>query len=267
LGSTSLADLASRLEIVDRAVHSDDELITSVQVLEADLDAKNTELQALKNELRDTRSRLSTDYEALEETLAAQQRAIDRLEADQAEADALVRKLEKKLKAEIEAEKRRLAALRDRPGQAGGGTVSGHPFEVCPVDGAVAYSDDFGAPRVGHLHAGNDVFAERGTPIVAPFDGEAVASDGGLGGLSVKVYGSAGWVYNTHLDSLGKLGRVTAGTVIGYVGNDGNAASTPPHDHFEWHPDTIPADPWVSRYGWSVISGAIDPYPYLNQVC
>jgi peptidoglycan LD-endopeptidase LytH len=155
-------------------------------------------------------------------------------------------------------------------GGGGGGTVSGHPFQVCPVRGFVGYSDDFGAPRYGggyHLHAGNDLFAGLGTPIVAPFSGTAADASNGLGGLSVKVFGAAGWVYNAHLSSLGTLGPVSAGTVIGYVGNTGDAAGTPTHNHFEWHPYNPPADPWTSPYGVSKVGDAIDPYPYLNQVC
>ena len=114
---------------------------------------------------------------------------------------------------------------------------------------------------------GNDIMAPLGTPIYAPFAGRASSSNGGLGGLSVYVYGSQGFVFNAHLSRLGTLGSVSAGTVIGYVGNSGNAAGGPTHDHFEWHPHSIPATPYVSPYGYSVISGAIDPFPYLNQVC
>ena len=37
--------------------------------------------------------------------------------------------------------------------------------------------------------------------------------------------------------------------------------------HFEWHPDVIPTDPYQSAYGDREIGTAIDPYPYLNEVC
>jgi murein DD-endopeptidase MepM/ murein hydrolase activator NlpD len=129
------------------------------------------------------------------------------------------------------------------------------PLHICPVQGDGFFSDDFGAPRYAggyHPHAGNDIFAPLGTPIVAPFNGSATATPNSLGGLAVKVYGSQGYVYNAHLVEYGKLGIVRAGQVIGYVGNSGDALGGPTHDHFEWHPGNGPA---------------VDPYPFLRQVC
>lgn len=128
-------------------------------------------------------------------------------------------------------------------------------FQQCPVRGPVAISDDFGVlvskPDVPvHAHQGNDMTAATGTPIVAPFAGTATAVPNGLGGLAVKVTGEHGYVYNAHLSAYGRLGTVTAGTVIGYVGSTGDAGG--PHDHFEWHPGG---------------GSAVDPYPYLMISC
>jgi murein DD-endopeptidase MepM/ murein hydrolase activator NlpD len=129
------------------------------------------------------------------------------------------------------------------------------PLQMCPVDGPHEVVDGFGdirdmpgTPR--HIHQGNDIMAATGTPIVAPFAGEAVMEPNDLGGQAVKVYGDAGYVYNAHLSAYGKLGAVEAGDVIGYVGSTGNA--TAPHDHFEWHPNDGPA---------------VDPYEILMTVC
>jgi murein DD-endopeptidase MepM/ murein hydrolase activator NlpD len=128
-------------------------------------------------------------------------------------------------------------------------------FLVCPVDPPRTVYNDFGATRAGggyHAHQGNDIAAPLGTPVRAPFSGTAEASPNGPGGLAVKVFGPAGFVYNAHLSAYGTLGPVEAGTVIGYVGNSGNASGAMPHNHFEWHPGG---------------GGAVDPHPLLMQVC
>ena len=94
--------------------------------------------------------------------------------------------------------------------------------------------------------------APYGTPVRAPFPGVATTSSSYLGGLGVYVHGEKGFVFNAHLSRFGKLGRVKAGDIIGYVGNTGNARYTSPHNHFEWHPGG---------------GSAVDPYGYLNEVC
>jgi murein DD-endopeptidase MepM/ murein hydrolase activator NlpD len=125
----------------------------------------------------------------------------------------------------------------------------------CPVDGPHTVANDFGVwvvkPGVPkHIHQGNDITAATGVPIVAPFDGTAVAVPNKLGGQAVIVYGDQGYVYNAHLSAYGQLGAVKTGDVIGYVGSTGDAGG--PHDHFEWHPGN---------------GAAVDPYPYLMAVC
>ncbi len=110
--------------------------------------------------------------------------------------------------------------------------------------------NDWGFPRSGgRFHEGNDLFARRGTPAVATVSGTVVQTDGKLGGNQVKLLGDDGvGYYYTHLDSFGAEGRVSAGTVIGYVGTTGNAAGGPPHVHFEIHPGG---------------GAAVNPYPRL----
>ena len=102
---------------------------------------------------------------------------------------------------------------------------------------------------------------------MAPFDGYASDASGGLGGISVIVSGAQGYDYNAHLERIATLGNVSAGTVVGYVGNSGDASGGATHDHFEWHPSPIPSNLWRSPYGYTEVNGAVDPYPYLNQVC
>ncbi len=126
---------------------------------------------------------------------------------------------------------------------------------TCPVRGPHAFSNDWGQPRSGgRRHQGNDVFAARGTPVVTPVAGIVRGHNASLGGISFTLVGDDGNTYfGTHLERLsGAGGRVSAGTVVGYVGNSGNARGTPPHLHFEIHP----------RGG-----GAANPYATLTKYC
>ena len=143
------------------------------------------------------------------------------------------------------------------------------PFSMCPVKRPVSYQDDFGEPRTTggfHPHSGNDVHAPLGRPIRAPFPGLAVAhSDSWFAGRSVGLVGAKGFVRNAHLSRFGRLGYVRAGAVIGYVGDSGDALSF--HDHFEWHPWTVPDPLHIAPTGYARIRDAIDPFPFLNQAC
>jgi murein DD-endopeptidase MepM/ murein hydrolase activator NlpD len=128
-------------------------------------------------------------------------------------------------------------------------------FLVCPVDRPRHFVDDFGDARwVGgfHRHQGIDIFAPRGTPIRAPFDGRVETSANWMGGIQLYVYGKKGFVFNGHLERVGKTGKVKAGDIVGYVGNSGDARGGSTHDHFEWHPNGGPA---------------VDSFRLLNRAC
>lgn len=126
-----------------------------------------------------------------------------------------------------------------------------------PVDGVEAgrVADTFGAPRGrDRTHQGVDIFAARGTDVLSATRG-VVSSvrEGGLGGRQVWVLGPAGHRhYYAHLDDwapgLAEGDVVTEGSVLGRVGDSGNARGTPPHLH----------------YGIYASSGAIDPLPLLR---
>jgi murein DD-endopeptidase MepM/ murein hydrolase activator NlpD len=127
---------------------------------------------------------------------------------------------------------------------------------VFPVFGSAAtFSSDYGSPRAGTgWHHGNDIFAPIGVPVLAVADG--VLSKVGvntLGGNRLWLTDDLGNAYYyAHLSGyatgVADGVRVRSAEIIGYVGNTGQAITTPPHLHFEIHPGD---------------GDSVNPYPYL----
>jgi murein DD-endopeptidase MepM/ murein hydrolase activator NlpD len=141
-----------------------------------------------------------------------------------------------------------------RPGGAGGNDYGGVEW-VCPTGtAAVAFGDTWGAPRSGgRRHQGVDMIGPIGVEILAVVDGVAAAKSNTLGGTTIWFTGSDGnKYYYAHLDHYGKLGAVSKGDVIGYMGQTGNARFSVPHLHFEIHPGG---------------GAAVNPYPTVRAHC
>ena len=109
-----------------------------------------------------------------------------------------------------------------------------------PVEGVsvASVTDTWGAPRGGgRSHEGQDIFAPRGTPVYSATPGYIYrVGTSTLGGKVVWVMGAGGRrYYYAHLDSWADIEEgqaVTVDTLLGYIGNTGNATTTPPHLHF-----------------------------------
>lgn len=117
-------------------------------------------------------------------------------------------------------------------------------------------ADTWKAPRgVDRKHEGQDIFADRGTPVLSATSGLVYRiGENNLGGQTVSVIGAGGRIYYyAHLDSYApglEVGdEVSTRTVLGYVGTTGNARGTPPHLHF----------------GVYTTTGAINPLPLLTD--
>jgi Peptidase family M23 len=140
-----------------------------------------------------------------------------------------------------------------------------------PVLGPVSYTNDFGAPRTGHSHQGNDLMAPRRAPVVAVETGRVVRPSWSSSDCALILTGASGTEYwylhlNNDLTSRNdnrarncsaafapgfRSGmRVQAGQLIGFVGDSGNASGGSPHLHFELHPDG---------------NRAVSPYPWLQR--
>ena len=112
---------------------------------------------------------------------------------------------------------------------------------LMPVEGVYLsqVSDTWGAARSeGRTHEGTDIFAEAGTSVYSATAGYVEwFGSYGVGGNTVTVVGSGGVrYYYAHLsdyaEGLTNGQTVTPDTRLGYVGNTGNALTTPPHLHF-----------------------------------
>ncbi len=105
-------------------------------------------------------------------------------------------------------------------------------------------------------HEGIDIFAARGTPVIAVTNGQITSSgERGLGGKQVWLRDQKRnqSLYYAHLDSIMPLAnnRVKTGDTIGFVGNTGNAKTTAPHLHFGIYKG---------------YRGAIDPLSHVFQI-
>ncbi|HEX6367754.1 MAG TPA: M23 family metallopeptidase [Longimicrobium sp.] len=127
---------------------------------------------------------------------------------------------------------------------------------VVPVAGVRAseLKDTYGAARSGgRAHKGVDIFAARGTPVLAAAAGTIVKRDSnGIGGLSVYERDLDGRTiyYYAHLNGwragLKEGDLVRQGDVIGYVGSTGNVSGAP-HLHFSVHVVKDPNRWWHGR--------------------
>lgn len=240
--------LAAFAAVIDD--NSEDDL-DEYESVRRDLEAKQQRLSSAREEIEEEQRNLAALRDQAEDE-------VERLKAveEQRLKDVAVRKA-------LEAEQRRRAAAAQasaaRSPKASGSRAPARDLAtsgwVCPTGNAsVAFGDTWGAPRSGgRTHKGVDMIGPRGTPIYAVVSGFAKPNSSTLGGLGVWFRGGDGNAYfYAHLDSYAQLGNVSAGTVIGYMGDTGNAKYSTPHLHFEIHPGG---------------GEAVNPYPTVRANC
>lgn len=223
LRADDLSTLARRVDVVGQAQRIDSQLISKVVDQQAQLDSNVKALELVVRQKQDDLALLLEDQRIVEEELSKVQTELNNVNDSAAIA------------------------------------LNGFVFPVAPP---FSFVDTFGAPRMtgtkySHSHEGVDIFAARGTPLLATTRG-IIAKKGVavLGGNKLWLVGADGTqYYYAHLTQFGPGiedgAIVEAGQVLGSVGNTGNALTTPPHLHFEIHPGGGPA---------------INPFPILDAV-
>jgi peptidoglycan LD-endopeptidase LytH len=250
LNAEDFSEFSDRLVYLDRLAQDDADLATRVAVLAEELRRHEERLARLEEEQQAASEKARRQSEIAQDKLAEAEaikdKWADQLAAEQAAAAAA-------------AEAAAAAAASSSGGGGGGGAPAsigatgggGGGLQACPAPGT-AFSDTFGAPRSGgRTHAGVDMMGSYGQPVYAAISGSVSHSSSSLGGNQAYVSNGSTYTFYAHLQGFSDAsGSVSAGTLIGYIGDTGNATGTP-HLHFEYHPNGV----------------LVNPTPYVAAVC
>ncbi len=262
LGTRSFKDLIVRVDYLTKLTKRQSQILDASRRLRQVIKSNRDQLQSDKQEQKSLVAAVQMKQEAISQLLTQQQNLLDSLDSD-------IKKLESdKTKKQKQKEEQKLLEAKEAT------NVSVNIKMLFPLPSPYAHSfiNDWGFARAGNRsgHQGTDIFAAKGTPLIAVEDGVIDDNFGYLriGGWRLHVVTPAGVdYYYAHLNNDtvgtddGKGGAKTAyapgiapgvsvkkGQVIGYVGDSGDAEPTPPHLHF----------------GIVVNGGWTNPFPHLR---
>lgn len=222
MASDGLANYVQRMTYLEQIGFTQEGLLEELRALQADA---KTESAALAAEEKDAQKTVDV-YAARRAVLNSQLAELTKLNAF-------------------------LESLMPRPALRG--SRGGRKGLVCPVVGPHVVVNNFGAPRPGGPHQGDDIDANTGQYVRAIVPATVVDTPtGSWWGIGIKIRDASGteWWY-AHLSArwVHVGDHVDGGELMGRVGCTGNCSG--PHLHFEWHPGGGPAR---------------DPYRILTQV-
>lgn len=228
LDSGSFSEFLTNLDLVKRIYSSDQSVLSDLEAAHKEVEEKKQEVETLQAELKASKTETENNkatIEAKKAEIAASNEELDKMiDADKAEADALVAELQKSQ-----------MASSSKTSTYSGGELA------WPVPGYSRITSPFGYrnhPITGSykMHTGIDIGTSGATPpIVAANDGTVIYSGwkGGYGKAIMIDHGGGIVTLYGHCSSLhvSKGATVSRGQTIANVGSTGN--STGPHLHFE----------------------------------
>jgi len=257
LSEGSVTDALDAVDLLQTVARRDAALVADVRARVARLDELSVRLREAQAEserelaraqaergrvaalVTERRRRLSGARAQLQQAIAARRARLARLAAAKRARERELRRARARAQARTAAPAAP-ASSGVAPSAAPAVSASGGP--VFPLAGPTTFSDDWLAPRGSRYHEGIDLFAARGTPVLAVYDGTLFrVGYSGISGYRLWLRAADGTTYfYAHLDGYSPAARegaaVRAGTVLGYNGDTGDAKGTPPHVHFEIHP-------------------------------
>jgi murein DD-endopeptidase MepM/ murein hydrolase activator NlpD len=228
-GTSSPLESIRRQQLLDHANQTDNTVVHQLAALTDSLAEQQRELEREEAAQKAASSQAEAKLQDLQSKQSDVQKAVNDL---QKRLDAEIAAAEAARRAELERERAALAA-QAAVSNGGAGQIivnpGGGPFQ-CPVAGA-AYSNDYGGPRG---HAGIDMFVANGTPVVATKAGTVwyMPMDGAGGNEAYVDTPEGNTYYYAHLSQfVGPPRAVAQGEVIGLTGMTGTTSA--PHLHFE----------------------------------
>jgi murein DD-endopeptidase MepM/ murein hydrolase activator NlpD len=244
LQSSSFADFANRLYLLNQIVDRDVEILDGYSAAQAEADARreelatrHQELTALKGQVAEEKERTADERQytarkkqSILRDRLSYERALAELEQNSREVEQMLRRLQRTRAGQQRLAQPYTGRLR-MPIQ--GRLTSPYGYRIHPIY------------NVRKLHTGMDIAAASGTPIHAAGDGVVVFSGrwGGYGNCVILDHGGGTATLYGHCSRLAVPNgqNVTQGQTIAYVGSTG--LSTGPHLHFEVRRDGHPVDP------------------------
>ena len=246
-GSRSLGELMSNLDMIGEIMEADQRSYEQYTAAREQSEQIQAEYETMLTELDSRQSELETEKAALEVQIDEATQMIVELEA-QLETDRAAYEEQLAKEAALEADIQEMIAELERQ-EAANSIVSTGTY-IWPLPGyrpGSAYGwrihPIWGDRR---FHAGEDIGAPMGTPILAADSGIATVipdNGNGYGNYIIINHGGGRTTLYAHMSgfAVSNGATVTQGQTIGYVGSTGN--STGPHLHFEVRVNGATTDP------------------------